>query len=90
MSTKFKLIKQVTKKWKSGFTAFSVISDKEHIDRNYIILDRKLIGKPDKNQSFNLHFQDWTKLKELIDNEIAQEHKWPIKDQERNEIDIMK
>ena len=50
MTGKFKLIKQVTKKWTSGITTFSVISDGEHIDRNYIILDRKLIGKPDKNQ----------------------------------------
>jgi hypothetical protein len=90
MTTKFKLIKQVTKKWKSGFTTFSVISDNEHIDRNYIMLDRKLIGKPDKNQFFNLHFQDWTKLKELIDGDIAEEHKWPIKDQERDEAHVLK
>lgn len=89
MTTKFKLIKQVTKKWKSGITTFSVISDNEHIDRNYIILDRKLMGRADKNQSFNLHFQDWTKLKELIDNEMAQEHKWPIKEQAKNEATIL-
>ena len=89
MTTKFKLIKQVTKKWKSGITTFSVISDNEHIDRNYIILDRKLIGKSDRNQFFNLRFQDWTKLKELIDTEIAGEHKWPIKEQEKDEADIL-
>lgn len=87
--SKFKLIKKIAKKWTSGITTFSVISDGEHPDRNYIILDRKLIGKPDKNQFFYLHFQDWTKLKELIDNEIAQEHKWPIKEQKRNENDIL-
>lgn len=89
MTSKFKLIKQVTKKWKSGITTFSVISDSEHVDRNYIILDRKLIGKPDKNQYFNLRFQDWTKLKELIENEMAQEHKWSIKDQARDEADVL-
>lgn len=87
--SKFKLIKKVAKKWTSGITTFSVISDGEHPDRNYIILDRKLIGKPDKNQFFYLHFQDWTKLKELIDNEIAKEHKWPIEEQEKNETDIL-
>lgn len=89
MNSKFKVIKQVTKKWTSGITTFIVISDGEHVDRNYIILDRKLIGKPEKNQFFNLHFQDWTKLKELIDNEMAQEHKWPIKDQTRDETDVL-
>ena len=89
MNSKFKVIKQVTKKWTSGITTFIVISDGEHVDRNYIILDRKLIGKPEKNQFFNLHFQDWTKLKELIDNEMAQEHKWPIKDQARDETDVL-
>lgn len=73
----FKLIKKFTKKWSSGYTVLAIIGDNEHKDRNYIILERKFIGSPQKNQRFNLHLNDWENLKNLIDGEAQTNHEWP-------------
>lgn len=72
----FKLLKRFTKKWSSGYTTLAVIGDKDHKDRNYIILERKFIGNPEKNQLFNLHLKDWKNLKDLIDEEAQTTHEW--------------
>ncbi len=74
----FKLIKKITKKWTSGLTTFAIIGDGEHTDRNYIILERILTGKESKNQQFNLRLKDWNNLKELIEEETVEFHKWPV------------
>ena len=69
--SQFKLKKKITKKWKSGITTFAIISDSEHPDRNYIVLERMLSGKIDKDQRFNLHLNDWENLKKLIESEAV-------------------
>lgn len=76
---KFKVVKKITKNWTSGYTTFSVVSDMEHVDRNYIVMNRILVGRPpEKQQFFNFHLEDWIRLKDLIESETAEEHKWPI------------
>ncbi len=89
--SKFKVIKKITKKWSSGFTSFSVVSDMEHADRNYIIMNRTLQGKPGgKQQFFNLHLKDWSMLKSVIESETTKEHQWPIKKMTSSEVEILK
>lgn len=87
--TKFKLIKKITKKWTSGITIFAIIGDSEHPDRNYIVLERTLAGKPEKNQKFNLHLSDWNKLKELIESDTAEDHNWPIQEKITEETTLI-
>ncbi len=87
---KFKLRKKFTKKWKSGYTTLAIISNNEHEDRNYIILERKLIGKPQNDQNFNLHLEDWEQLKKLVESEAVQFHKWPVGEKLRSETQLLK
>jgi len=87
--SKFKVIRQVTKKWTSGITNFSIVSDEEHPGRNYIILRRILLGKPDKNQFFNLHLQDWERLKDIIEGEAIEDHKWSLKEKSGSETEAL-
>jgi len=87
--SKFKLIKKITKKWTSGLTTFSVISDGEHSDRNYIILDRSLLGRPEKKQFFNLHLGDWSRLKGLIEDDLKGDHKWPTKEISADKMNLL-
>lgn len=86
---KFKVLKRVTKKWSSGITTLAVLGNNEHPDLNYIILDRKLLGRPGKNQFFNLHFEDWTKLKEVVEGDTADDHQWPIEKQAISESEAL-
>lgn len=86
---KFRVIKKVTKKWTSGITTLAIVSDNEHADRNYIVLDRKLLGRSDRNQFFNLHFEDWKRLKELIDGETSEFHQWPVQRQAASESEAL-
>lgn len=87
---KFKVIKKITKKWKSGLTTFAIIGDGEHPDRNYIILERILSGKLDKNQHFNLHLSDWDNLKKLIESETLDYHEWPVETMNVSEASLLK
>lgn len=88
-NNKFKVIKSITKRWSSGITTLAVLSDREHPDRNYIILNRDLLGRPDKKQFFNLHFEDWAKLKELVEFKTKESHKWPVQTQAVTESETL-
>ncbi len=85
--SKFKVIKKVTKKWTSGVSTFAVIGDGEHSERNYIILERVVNGRP--TSKFNLYFTDWTKLKELIEGELMPDHAWPVEDKFHGEAEVL-
>ncbi|MDX9892889.1 MAG: hypothetical protein RB292_00555 [Patescibacteria group bacterium] len=87
--TKFKLLKKVTKAWKSGITTLAVIGDGEHQDRNYIILERVHTGHPEKTGKFNLYLDDWNHLKELIESETYQYHQWPTSTKYSTEQEVL-
>jgi len=67
-----------TRTWSSGAVRFAVIAIEDHPDSTYISLEKDLIGQPLKIgvQRFRLRLRDWNNLKQLIETELPEKHRW--------------
>jgi len=76
--SKASVVASDTRKWTSGIVSYSVLTVEGHPDKNYIILKKNLLGKPPAAgaQRFNLGLKDWKNLKQLIEVELPEKHKW--------------
>lgn len=69
-----------TRAWSSGNVKFTVLAVEGHAEKNYITLQKHLIGKKSSTglQQFLMNLRDWTNLKHLIVVELPEKHQWVL------------
>ena len=75
--TRPKQLKADTRQWNGGRVKFAVIGWEGKPDKNYIVFEKNFFGKTThQDQKFNLRYQDWQNLKQLIDGELFNVTEW--------------
>ena len=69
-----------TRAWSSGNIKFTVLTVDGHPEKNYITLQKHLVGKKGTTglQRFLMNLRDWANLKKLIEVELPEKHQWAL------------
>jgi hypothetical protein len=69
-----------TRAWSSGNVKFTVLAVEGHPEKNYIALQKHLVGKTSSTglQRFLMNLRDWTNLKQLVEVELPEKHQWVL------------
>jgi hypothetical protein len=69
-----------TRAWSSGNIKFTLLTVEDHPEKNYITLEKHLVGKKGQTglQRFLMSCRDWTSLKQLIEIDLAEKHQWVL------------
>jgi hypothetical protein len=80
--SKSTVVAKWTRTWTSGTVRFVVRNIDGHPEKNYITLEKDLVGKPlvIGYQRFRLNLRDWKSLKSFVEGELAAQHKWILED----------
>jgi hypothetical protein len=78
--SKTSVVAKVTRTWTSGTVSFAVLCVEGHPESTYIALEKNLMGKKPSVgvQRFRLRLRDWNHLKQLIETELPDKHRWVI------------
>jgi hypothetical protein len=69
-----------TRAWSSGNIKFTVLTVEGHPEKNYITLQKHLVGRKGSTglQQFLMNVRDWTNLKQLVEVELPGKHQWVL------------